>query len=203
MQDILWLTEWVLAMSTWICHMATKRKEWSRRALCVGNQNTAVRAYGCIELTKSLWQSKVSIFIKTFMSNSGSGSILWRNWWKVVLGFFLWNELHCAFHAPWRKPSPVRAFRRCCCCCFWLLSIKGKLASMTCWMVCFNRQGQLQRLVVFFLQPLAGGLHARCIHGGVNTVCVSGSLEGLLSAGACGGVLVADKARIQRQLLLL
>lgn len=64
MQDILWLTEWVLAMSTWICHMATKRKEWSRRALCVGNQNKAVRAYGCMELTKSLWQSKVSIFIK-------------------------------------------------------------------------------------------------------------------------------------------
>lgn len=27
MQGILWLTEWVLAMSTWICHMATKKKE--------------------------------------------------------------------------------------------------------------------------------------------------------------------------------
>lgn len=34
--------------------MATKRKEWSRRALCVGNQNKPVGAYGCAELTKSL-----------------------------------------------------------------------------------------------------------------------------------------------------
>lgn len=74
MQGILWLTEWVLAMSTWICHMATKRKEWSRRALCVGNQNKPVRDYSCIELTKSLWPSKVSIFIKTVMSDSQGSS---------------------------------------------------------------------------------------------------------------------------------
>lgn len=163
---------------------------------------------------QGLWlyrADKVTLAIKSlhFHQNIHVKQWKWLNLMEKLMesccfGFFLWNELHCALNAPWCKPGPVRAFRRCCCCCcFWLLSIKGKLASMTCWMVCFNRQGQLQRLVVFFLQPLAGGLHARCIHGGVNTVCVSGSLEGLLSAGACGGVLVADKARIQRQLLLL
>lgn len=146
MQDILWLTEWVLAMSTWICHMATKRKEWSRRALCVGNQNKPVRAYGCIELTKSLWPSKVSIFIKTFMSDSRSSSTTnGETWWKIY-------EMRLLFYffAHWRAgPGPACAFRHCC---IWLLSIKGKLASMTCWMVCFNRRGQLQRLVVFFFQ---------------------------------------------------
>ncbi|KAK1888046.1 Proline--tRNA ligase, partial [Dissostichus eleginoides] len=57
--DILRLTEWVLAMSTWICHMATKRKEWSQRGLCVGNQNKPVRAYGCMEA------DKVTLAIKT------------------------------------------------------------------------------------------------------------------------------------------
>lgn len=142
MQDILWLTEWVLAMSTWICHMATKRKEWSRRALCVGNQNKPVRAYGCIELTKSLWQSKVSIFIKTFMSDGRISSNKRRNLWKKY-------EMRLCFSAHWEAAQARCAFRDCC---IWLLSIKGKLASMTCWMVCFNRRGQLQRLVVFFFQ---------------------------------------------------
>lgn len=33
-----------------------------------------------------------------------------------------------------------------------LLSTKTKLASMTCWMVCFNGRAQLQRLVDFFLR---------------------------------------------------
>lgn len=69
-------------------------------------------------------------------------------------------------------------------------------------MVCFNRRGQLQRVVVFFLQ-----LWQVASTPGVSTAgqtqCVSGSLEGLLSAGGCGGVVVADKAEIQRQLLLL
>lgn len=78
MQGILLLTEWVLAMSTWICHMATKKKEWSRRALCVGNQNKPVRDYSRIKLTKSLWPSKVSIFIKTVMSDSQSSLDEWE-----------------------------------------------------------------------------------------------------------------------------
>lgn len=141
MQDILWLTEWVLAMSTWICHMATKRKEWSRGALCVGNQNKPVRAYGCVELTKSLWPSKVSIFIKTSMSTlfTQSEKLMENDQMRKY-------EL---VSAHWRPVQAQGAFRHCC---IWLLSIKGKLASMTCWMVCFNRRGQLQRLVVFFFQ---------------------------------------------------
>lgn len=45
-------------------------------------------------------------------------------------------------------PRSAHQFRQNIC----PLSIKGKLANMTCWIVCFNRRGQLQRLVVFFFE---------------------------------------------------
>lgn len=60
-------------------------------------------------------------------------------------------------------------------------------------MVCFNRRGQLQRLLVFFFPALAGGLHARCFHGGVNRVC-EWVFRGLLSAGGCGGVFAVGQS---------
>lgn len=146
MQDILWLTEWVLAMSTWICHMATKRKEWSRRVLCVGNQNKAVKAYSCMELTKSLWQSKVSIFIKNICVTQWKWLSLTEGPMKrfFLLLFFSLKDASSLSESCAR----TNAESGCSvpdCCCFWLLSIKAKLASMTRWMVCFNRQGQLQR----------------------------------------------------------
>lgn len=55
-----------------------KKERIERRALCVGNQNKPVRDYSCIKLTKSLWPSKVSIFIKTVMSDSQRSSDEWE-----------------------------------------------------------------------------------------------------------------------------
>lgn len=88
--------------------MATKRKEWSRRVLCVGNQNKAVRAYGCMELTKSLWQSKVSIFIKNICVTQWKWLSLTEEPTKCfffLLFFFLKTRQASASptHAPTRK----------------------------------------------------------------------------------------------------
>lgn len=132
MQDILWLTEWVLAMSTWICHMATKSKEWSRRVLCVGNQNKAVRAYGCMELTKSLWQSKVSIFIKNVCVTQWKWLRLMEEATKRFFFFLLFFlETRQASASPTTRTDAESGCSVPDCCCFWLLSIKAKLASMT------------------------------------------------------------------------
>ena len=153
MQDILWLTEWVLAMSTWICHMATKRKEWSRRALCVGNQNKPVRAYGCTELTKSLWAIKSLHFRQNIHVKAVEAAPSKKKQKKRgnLRGNYEMRPLFSALVRLRAQRSAAHRSRRATA-RVWLLSIKGKLASMTCWMVCFNRRGQLQRLVVFFFQ---------------------------------------------------
>lgn len=49
-----------------------KKERMEPEGLCVGNPNKAVTAYGCMELTKSPWPSKVSIFIATLKSDSQS-----------------------------------------------------------------------------------------------------------------------------------
>lgn len=109
-------------------------------------RTSSVTAYSRIEPTKSLWQSKVCLLlIWTLMWDSQGHSQARRNLWKMICRVFL-----CApWLAGWQAAQALRAFMRRC---VWLLSIKGKLASMTCWMVCFNGRGQLQRLVVLFFQ---------------------------------------------------
>lgn len=112
--------------------MATKRKEWSRRVLCVGNQNKAVRAYGCMELTKSLWQSKVSIFIKNVCVAQWKWLRLTEEPTKrffLLLFFFLKDASSFSESSARTNAESVCSVPDCC--CFWLLSIKAKLASMT------------------------------------------------------------------------
>lgn len=120
-----------------------KRKNGAGERFVLEIRTSSVRAYGCMEMTKSLWPSKVSFFFlsETLVSRSQSCSNEWRNLWKIM---------KCGFIYLWKQPKGpgAHSHRHS----IWLLSIKGKLASMTCWMVCFNRRGQLQRLVVFFFQ---------------------------------------------------
>ena len=143
-------------MSTWICHMATKRKEWSRRALCVGNQNKPVRAYGCTKLTKSLWAIKSLHFHQNIHVEAVEVAPRKKKKKKKKTGRLMVELWNAPFFSCFSALVRLRAQRthraRLATARVWLLSIKGKLASMTCWMVCFNRRGQLQRLVVFFFQ---------------------------------------------------